>query len=292
MRRMPPMGALEAFLVVARNRTLAAASRELNLSVSALSRRIQSLEAHVGKPLFERLHHELKLTGDGEWLLDQSTPAFEALATALENVSASDAHGLSIGVPPSFGASWLLPRIARFRQAYPDIDLAFDSSGAPFSKLGVSLDAIIVFAEDVAGDLYSRELRPQAAFAVSAPGLLRPGTSAAEGVREHAVLIHKGLPRILPLWLSAMGLGEGDLRRIESYDSGPMLIGAAESGLGIALPLTDSVHFYPGNANLERPFGEAVPTPYGYHLVCKHSALRGRTLRRFHDWIVSEAEAA
>ena len=49
-----------------------------------------------------------------------------------------------------------------------------------------------------------------------------------------------------------MGLGEGDLRRIESYDSGPMLIGAAESGLGIALPLTDSVHFYPGNANLER----------------------------------------
>lgn len=291
MRRLPPLGSLEAFFVVARNRTLAAASVELNLSVSALSRRIQSLEAHVGRPLFERLHHELRLTRDGDWLLEQSTPAFDALATALENVSQTHAHTLSVGVPPSFGAAWLLPRISRFRQAYPDIELTFDSTGAPFSKLGTTLDAIIVFAEDVAGDFYARELRPQAAFAVSAPGLLTPGVEVASAVRGHPILIHQGLPRILPLWLAAMGLEQGDLKRIESYDSGPMLIGAAENGLGIALPLGDSVHFHPGNANLERPFGEAVPTPYGYHLVCRRSALRGRALRRFHDWVVDEATA-
>jgi len=70
-----------------------------------------------------------------------------------------------------------------------------------------------------------------------------------------------------------------------------MLLAAAESGLGVALTLADSVRFYPGQTRLERPFGEAVPTPYSYYLVCRRSALRGRALRRLHDWLVAEAAA-
>jgi len=288
---MPPMGALEAFLVVARHRTLAAASAELNLSVSALSRRIQSLEAHVGRPLFERLHHELRLTSDGEWLLEQATPAFDTLAQALGELREAGARSLAIGVPPSFASAWLLPRLVRFKQANPDIAISFDSSGAPFSRLGTSLDAAIVFAETVAGDFYARELRPQTVFAVCAPGFLGAGADVRSAVARHPLLVHKGLPKTLSLWLDAMALEASAVARVEHYDSGPMLIAAAEAGLGIALPLVDSVHFYPGDARLERPFGEAVATPYSYHLVCRRSALRGRALRRFHDWIVAEASA-
>jgi LysR family glycine cleavage system transcriptional activator len=285
------MGALEAFLVVARHRTLAAASAELNLSVSALSRRIQSLEAHVARPLFARLHHELRLTPDGEWLVEEATPAFDTLARAIGELREAGAHSLSIGVPPSFAGAWLLPRLNRFKQANPDVEISFDSSGAPFSKLGTSLDAAIVFAEEVAGDLYARELRPQTVFAVCAPGFLEPDDDARSATGRHTLLVHKGLPKTLSCWLAAMNIDEAALRRVEYYDSGPMLIAAAESGLGIALPLADSVHFYRGDPRLERPFGEAVATPYSYHLICRQSGLRGRALRRFHDWIVAEASA-
>ena len=289
MRRMPPMGALEAFLVVAQNRTLAAASIELSLSVSALSRRIQALEAYVGRPLFERLHHELRLTADGEWLLDQARPAFDALAQALGELSESDAHSIALGVPPSFATAWLLPRFGQFRQAHPDVAVSFDSSGEPFSKLGTSLDALIVFAESVAGDFYARELRRQAAFAVCAPGYLEPGADVATVIATKPVLLHKGLPKVLPLWMEALGLASEPGLQLQYYDSGPMLLAAAESGLGIALTLADSVRFYPGEGRLEQPFGEAVPTPYSYYFVCRQSALRGRALRRFHDWIAAEA---
>jgi LysR family transcriptional regulator, glycine cleavage system transcriptional activator len=289
MRRMPPMGALEAFLVVANSRTLAAASTELSLSVSALSRRIQALEAYVGRPLFERLHHELRLTADGEWLLDQARPAFDALAQALGELSQSDAHSIALGVPPSFATAWLLPRFGGFRQAHPDITVSFDSSGEPFSKLGTSLDALIVFAEDVVDGFYARELRRQAAFAVCAPGYLEAGADIAAAISSRPLLVHKGLPKVLPLGIEAFGLKPSPSLQVQSYDNGPMLLAAAEAGLGIAITLGDSVRFYPGEGRLEQPFGEAVPTPYSYYFVCRQSALRGRALRRFHDWIIREA---
>jgi LysR family glycine cleavage system transcriptional activator len=289
MRRLPPMGALEAFLVVAQNRTLAAASQELSLSVSALSRRIQAIETYVGRPLFERLHHELRLTSDGEWLLEQVRPSFEALAQALGDLSQSDARSVMLGVPPSFASAWLLPRFGRFKAAHADIDVSFDSSGAPFSKLGASLDAVIVFAEEVKGDFYARELLRQPAFAVCAPGYVRPGEDLRSVIETRPLLLHQGLPKIMPLWLEAMGVGDLRPRQVQYYDSGPMLVAAAESGLGIALTLADSVRFYPGEGRLQQPFGEAVATPYSYYFVCKQSALRGRALRRFHDWIFAEA---
>lgn len=283
------MGALEAFLVVAQSRTLAVASTELSLSVSALSRRIQALETYVGRPLFERLHHELRLTADGEWLVEQARPAFEALSHALGELSQTDAHSLALGVPPSFATAWLLPRFGRFQAAHPDVEVSFDSSGDPFSRLGSSLDAIIVFAEQVAGDFYARELRSQAAFAVCAPGYVEPGMTPAAVAASRPILLHKGLPKVLPLWLASHGLAPDPAMQLRYYDSGPMLLAAAESGLGVALTLADTVRFHPGEPRLEQPFGEAVPTPYSYYFVCRHSALRGRALRRFHDWIVAEA---
>ena len=291
MRRLPPMGALEAFVIVAQNRTLKAASAELNLSVSAISRRIQALETYVGMPLFERLHHELKLTPAGDWLIENAAPVFDALSQTLIDLQNSGARNLTIGVPPSFAAAWLFPRIGRFRETHPGIGLSFDSSGSPFSRIGGSLDAAIIFGEGVEGDFYSRKIKPQTAFAVCLHGQMRADATPADIAGGHTLLLHSGLPKILPLWLAAMGLPENTSLRTEYYDSGPMLLAAAEAGLGVALTLEDSVRFYEGGHQLHRPFGEAVPTPYSYYLVCRRSALAGRALRRFHDWLASEAPA-
>src|SRR3546814_8401193 len=62
MARLPPLTSMEAFLEVARHGTVKAAASELGLSMPALSRRIQTLEHAVGRPLFDRHHHGLKLT--------------------------------------------------------------------------------------------------------------------------------------------------------------------------------------------------------------------------------------
>ncbi|MBA3941283.1 MAG: LysR family transcriptional regulator, partial [Sphingopyxis sp.] len=65
---------MEAFLEVARHGTVKAAASELGLSMPALSRRIQTLEHAVGRPLFNRHHHGLRLTEAGRELQDQLAP--------------------------------------------------------------------------------------------------------------------------------------------------------------------------------------------------------------------------
>src|SRR3546814_16799561 len=65
MARLPPLTSMEAFLEVARHGTVKAAASELGLSMPALSRRIQTLEHAVGRQLFARPHHGLKLTEAG-----------------------------------------------------------------------------------------------------------------------------------------------------------------------------------------------------------------------------------
>jgi LysR family glycine cleavage system transcriptional activator len=55
MRRLPSLAGVEAFVHVARLGSVKAAAEELALSSPALSRRIQSLERFVGRPLFDRV---------------------------------------------------------------------------------------------------------------------------------------------------------------------------------------------------------------------------------------------
>jgi LysR family transcriptional regulator, glycine cleavage system transcriptional activator len=289
MLRLPPTGALEAFLATARSGTLKLASEEINLSISALSRRIQNLEAYIGAPLFLRLHHEFRLTPVGDRLLAGLSPAFDQLGLLLEDLRDQQKYQVSVGVPTSFAIGWLLPRLHKFRTKFPDVELRIDSSGSPLAKLGVSLDAIILFANKHDTQIGMHELRPQRAFAVTAPGLVDPRTGLRKAVQEQPLLIHSGLPEILPSWLKEVGMNISP-SRLDYYDDGPLILSAAQNRLGIALVLEDMINFYPHMSELQRPFGEWAQTPYSYCLAVKPTSV-SRAVNWFCDWLIAEAEA-
>jgi LysR family glycine cleavage system transcriptional activator len=289
MLRIPPTGALEAFLAAARGGTLRIASEEINLSVSALSRRIQGLESYIGAQLFFRLHHEFRLTPVGERLLSGLTPAFDQLGLLIEELRDQQKYQVSVGVPTSFATAWLLPRLHKFRAKFPDVELRLDSSGSPKAKLGVSLDSIILFANKHEWQIGMHELRPQRAFAVAAPGLIDSRSGLAKVMQEHALLLHSGLPEILPSWLKAVGLKSVSPARFEYYDDGPLILSAAQNRLGIALVLEDMINFYPRTSELQRPFGECAQTPYSYCLAVKPTSV-SRAVTWFNDWLIEEAE--
>jgi LysR family transcriptional regulator, glycine cleavage system transcriptional activator len=288
MLRIPPTAALEAFLATARGGTLKMASEEVNLSVSALSRRIQSLESYIGAQLFFRLHHQFRLTPVGERLLAGLSPAFDQLGLLMEELRDQQKYQVSVGVPTSFATAWLLPRLHKFRAKFPDVELRLDSSGSPVAKLGVSLDAIILFANKHDRQIGMHELRPQRAFAVAAPGLVDSRSGLANVLQEQALLLHSGLPEILPSWLREVGLKNVSPRRFEYYDDGPLILAAAQNRLGIALVLEDMINFYPRTSELHRPFGECAQTPYSYCLAIKPTSV-SRAVKWFNDWLIDEA---
>ncbi len=89
MRRLPPLGAIEAFVQVARLGSIKAAAEDLALSAPALSRRVQSLERFIAKPLFARRHQAMVLNADGERLLAQIAPVLDSLSDAVESMTST-----------------------------------------------------------------------------------------------------------------------------------------------------------------------------------------------------------
>ena len=105
MRRLPSLAAIEAFVQVARLGSIKAAAEDLSLSSPALSRRIQTLESFVGRPLFERGHQSIRLNEDGEELMGLVAQPIETLANAIETMTSGDhVMRLRLGVPSLFAS--------------------------------------------------------------------------------------------------------------------------------------------------------------------------------------------
>ncbi|MDH0683368.1 LysR family transcriptional regulator, partial [Achromobacter animicus] len=127
--RTPPLAALRAFEAVARLGSLSRAASELNVTKSAVSHQLRALEADLGTSLLRRggTVRRAETTEAGAALLASVQQALTLLETACRNVRAS-ARGkrrytLNVSANPSLAALWLAPRIGRFIELHPDIDI-------------------------------------------------------------------------------------------------------------------------------------------------------------------------
>src|SRR5262245_19250727 len=124
MRRLPSLNGLRAFEAAARHGSFVAAGEELHVTQAAVSRLVRLLEARLGFPLFDRLPNGLVLTAQGKALQPGLTAAFDAIAGITEQVAAMRSSPvLTLGVGHSFAVRWLIPRLAGFHQAHPDIEV-------------------------------------------------------------------------------------------------------------------------------------------------------------------------
>ncbi len=122
--KIPPLTTLHAYEAAARLGSFAAAAQELHLSPSAVSHRVRSLEAHLGVALFERLPRSVRLTEMGRAYLPAVRTAFEDLSVATMGLfGSSSRRTLTVRVQISYASTWLAPRLPRFCDDHPHIDL-------------------------------------------------------------------------------------------------------------------------------------------------------------------------
>ena len=124
MRTLPPLKALESFEATARLGTVRKAAADLCVTPSAVSHQIAKLEAQLGKALFHRRQQRLYLSDAGHNFLQHVEPAFDRIEEAtLDLMDSREAEQLSIAMPPTFMAMWLMPKLEVFRRKFPQIDL-------------------------------------------------------------------------------------------------------------------------------------------------------------------------
>ncbi|WP_146348036.1 LysR substrate-binding domain-containing protein [Phaeobacter marinintestinus] len=120
---LPPLGWLRTFEAAARHLSFTGAARDLHMTQSAVSQQIKSLEHHLGKPLFHRRPRALELTETGITYLPVVCDAFRTLSRGTRAVTGNTTHAVQVQCNLSFAVHWLAPRLARFREARPDIQL-------------------------------------------------------------------------------------------------------------------------------------------------------------------------
>lgn len=122
--RLPPLNWVRAFEASARHRSFTAAARELNLTATAVSHQVRSLEKYLGYPLFERLARSVRLTGMGAAYLPDVRRSLEHLAaTTAKLFGMGAAATLTVRAPVSFVSLFLAPRLKAFQALHPQIHL-------------------------------------------------------------------------------------------------------------------------------------------------------------------------
>jgi LysR family transcriptional regulator, glycine cleavage system transcriptional activator len=293
MRRLPPLGAIEAFVQVARLGSVKAAAAELSLSAPALSRRVQALERFIGKPLFERRHQAMVLNGEGERLLGHLAPIMDQLSDAVEAMtSGAELLRLRLGVLPLYASQRLFPHLGALRRAHPELHLDIDTAGHGVARLGDGLDAAITLARDNDPGLHADRLDRNAVYVIGARTLAEGADPIVRPSQlgRLTALVHREMPEAFDAWRALAGVADVEPLAIDYFDSGPLMLEAAAQGLGVAF--MHESHFVDArDPRLVRLFDVQVESPYSYWFVCRPRALQQRPVRMFRDWLVQTMTA-
>ncbi len=296
-RKLPPLNALRAFEAAARLLSFTKAAAELHVTQAAISHQVKTLEEHLGLSLFRRLNRRLVLTEAGQGYLPVLREAFDAIAEGTQRLHRDENSGpLHITVVPSFAAKWLLPRMSRFRDRHPDIDVMVSANNQSVDFADGVFEMGIRYGAGNYPGLRTDLLLSDEVFPICSPKLLE-GPHPLRGPEDlrHHTLLHDEVSRHdespdWRSWLQAVGVKGVDWRRGPGFSDSSMVIEAAAAGQGVALG-----HRWLAAADLESgrivmPFGPATPSKWSYYVVSPPAQAERRRVRLFRDWLLEEAE--
>lgn len=287
LKRLPPLGSIQAFVEVARLGSLKAAADTLALSSPALTRRIQSLEQFMGAALFERQHNSVQLNARGEAFLGEVQPHLDALALAIDRAT-DDSRSLRIriAVPSLFASQRLMPRLPSLRERHPNLLIDVDTGANRISRLGEGVDAAIAITHGVEDRHYARVLERGRIVAIGSRRLVDGADPLRRlhDLRRVPVLLHREMPNAFDIWCKTVGLTDLEPAHITYFDAGQLILDAAAEGLGVAFML-ESHLASAGDERLVRIFAESAESPYAYWFACPPAALGRRGVKLFHDWL-------
>ena len=239
-RTLPPLNALRAFEAAGRLGSIKEAAAELHVTHGAVSQQVRLLEAWLGAALFERRHRRVVLTAAAKAYLDEISPLFEQLSQASARygygVARPVSRSLSVNAVATFTLRWLVPRLARFREAHPGVDVVVETSNEPVESLKDNWDVIIRGGPDT---FYGYAMRPflgEERMPVCSPALLRRCPLArADDLRAHTLLHTSSLPRLWPDWLARARVPSLTPAASLTFDHFYLSLQAAVDGIGVAM---------------------------------------------------------
>jgi DNA-binding transcriptional LysR family regulator len=284
--RIPPIHCLLSFEALARLRSVTLAAEELSVTPSAVSHRMRQLETQLGVRLFAR--SDFSLSADGAAYLGHVRQGLQALQQWPGSVPAQSMAKLRLAVTPTFSRQILLPRLALFRHAYPEVELT----------LQVAIPLLDVKAEEADIEV-------------------RYGTGPYTGVEQVRILGDEVVPCCSPdylhefgpfgefdklaevsrarlirsplepwsTWFKAVGLAQPEPREGSQFNDVGLMCDAAAAGFGVTLMRLKLGHEWLDSGRLVRLSPRQVASPNHHFLCWKPGTLERWECAAFVDWL-------
>jgi LysR family glycine cleavage system transcriptional activator len=288
-RRFPPVHALSAFEAAARAGSFAVAAQQLCITPSALSHRIRLLEEFVGDRLFIRDGRNLTLSTFGRSYLDVVVQALRTLTDfPLPHRSVSTQQRVKITVPPTFARYLLMPRLAEFTEAHPDIVVEVFLSVPLYDLCLNESDLEVRFGAGKYPDMVTTRLFGEPAFAVASPAYLeRIGGIATPADLKKATLLRSALEQWKP-WFEQAGLDWPEPMDALRVDDLGLLLEAVRHGHGVGLTRQHFAQDMIASGEVVELFDiRLVAPPHAYYVVYEQAARTRPEVQLFIDWMMA-----
>ena len=299
MRKRVPLNAIRAFEAVARNTSVAKAAEELCVTPTAVSHQIRLLEDFLQTELFVRKNSRIYLTPESTANLSRITQALDLIdesILSLKAVEEKKMRRLSVAASTSFASFWLMPRLRKFLDRAPDVDLCLHTFISRKEAESQDSDLRICNWQSQL-DCQIEPLMEEESMPVCTPELAARFGNDAQAILKSAPLIHVdrsqlGFEGNYPDWaryLGDYGVNRDDVMHGARFNQAGTAIDAARSGVGLLLGRSLLVEKFIASGELVT-VAESFPERSPYYLLSPWKTDQRKTMQAFRDWLVESVQ--
>lgn len=288
--------AIIAFEAAGRHLNFSKAATELNVSQPAISRQIRNLEAHIGRPLFNRRGNKVRLTEQGRLLFEATSGSFRQIIAAVDQiVDETRDRIIKLQSQPILLSTFILPAIVELQRTFPDflIDIQASENDAPIDDERPTI--AILYGDGNWPGMTSELLFNDIYFPICHPLLLK-GMQHTDPATLFDRLPLLQIPKFIDPWMEWRKWGEHfhidslSTKRPQFINDYEVLLRACRSGQGIAIGAIHFVREALAEGSLVRITDLTINSNFGFYFVYDRGWLQNRRFVDLLSWLRDRAD--
>ncbi len=289
-RSLPPLAALIGFEAAARLGSFSRAALELNITQSAISHQIRTLEDHLGMPLFRRIGRRIELTDAGSDLQTTAHTALESVRNGVRRLNAYTKPGsVIISMSPALALCWYMPRLGLLRADLPDLDPWLHVSAELAVPEEQEIDIVLSERAWQEPGAVSTPFAPDTIWPMAAPSLADALPALPDSERLNAApLLHDETKNDWLKWFAHIGSSRRQISRGMNFSDSGFMLQAASQGLGVCLGSETLAADLLARGKLVRVAETSMPAEGGFHLSAWKRNFARPAVVQLWDWLIAQ----
>ena len=301
---LPSLNSLRAFETTARKKSYRKAAEELGVTTAAVKQLVEKLEQSIGEKLFLGRGQNLTITPIGEIGLEELSISFKQIERTVNRMRSFEKNQrLVITCEPSFASAWLVPKLNKFKEVHPNIEVLIDSSPKIVSLSDGSVDIAIRFGiNDYSSNLIVRRLYQEYLAPYCSPSLVNKNIKNFEEIERFPLLRwdtsqfnwSNNTRRWMEWenWIKYAKQNQNlNLKYGSKFTDYNLALQCAIAGQGFILGSTPVLKGIIEKGLLVDPFNLSIKTDLGYDVVVTKKSFSKIEVQNFIEWISNEKES-